>query len=252
METRWASAMRLWAEKFGIKAILFDLDDTLIKVRVMFTTHMKESVDYICSCYPEIGWEELRKRQQEINNEEYLKYSVNPDRWRSVYRRLQSEFPGIAQETWDHALNIVFRLYTDTPEVFAGVFDILSHFRKAGIRIILVTHASEEWTELKLRKTGLDSFLDTVVCISPDVFKDLNAWSRAIKIAEAAPAEVVVVGDNLPGDIISAYEVGVRHLYWVDAGVGWEHYRKGKIPEGAAIIREVGDLLSCIEEQTFL
>lgn len=248
MGTDWVEVVHTWAEKFDIKAVLFDLDDTLVKVRTLFFRRMDEAVDFVCSNHPEIDKEFLRKRQREINTEGYMTYAVNPVRWDYVYKRLAQEFSGVEQDTWDKALEITYQIYRDVPEVFEGTHELLSYLREAGVMLILVTHASEEWTEFKLHSTGLGGYFEKVVCISPDSFKTFEAWVRAANVADTNVEKTAVVGDNLNGDIVSARQAGVPHLFWIDSGDGWIHYRKGTPPEGTKIIKEVKELLGCIRE----
>ncbi len=248
MDTNWAEIVRMWSEKFGIEAMLFDLDDTLVKVRNLFFRRMDEAVDFICSNCPEIDKDFLKKRQRDVNTEGYLIHAVNPRRWDYVYKRLAQEFPGVEQKIWDRALEITYEIYRDVQEVFEGAHEVLSSLREAGVKLILVTHASEEWTEFKLRSTNLRGYFDRIVCISPDSFKTSEAWVKAAAFANVNIEKTAVVGDNLSGDIISARQAGVTHLFWIDSGDGWVHYRKGVPPEGTRIIREVKELLVCIGE----
>jgi len=238
--------VRAWAKKYGIKAILFDLDDTLIKVRELFYKRMDESIDFICSWYPKLDKEQLKKRQGEINTELFFQYSVDPKRWVATYKQLQAEFPGVSSEIWKEALRIVFLVYTDIPEVFEGAVEVLTLLQQAGITCVLVTHASIEWTAFKLEVTGLGVFFDHVVCISPAEFKTLEAWVSGAKAARVSVEEVAAIGDNLKGDIESARKAGIKLLFWIKNKEAWSVYLSGTVPEGTLVIGEIGEFLKCL------
>jgi HAD superfamily hydrolase (TIGR01549 family) len=226
---------------------MFDLDDTLIAGREMFHRRIRESLDYIGRQVSGLDMDALRKRHAEINIEAFSQFSVQPKRWAYVFTRLSEENPGISQEIWDEGLRIINQLYQDIPKVLEGTIEVLSLFRQTEIKLILVTHASDEWTEYKLRVTGLKDFFDAVVCVNPSSFKTEEAWLQGARAGNVLPTETAVVGDNLKGDIISARKAGVRELFWIDSGEkGWIVYTEGNLPDGAKVIGGIYELLDCI------
>lgn len=59
----------------------------------------------------------------------------------------------------------------------------------------------------------------------------------------------MAVGDNIQGDILSAYKARIEHLVWVDKKGGWSPYRQGELPKGTRTIANLGELMPLMIEE---
>lgn len=76
--------------QLDIKAVLFDLDDTLIYTGELFTKYMREYVETVSTSLG-MDFNTLRNRLQELNDEGYHKMGVAPQRWNHVLDQLSQE-----------------------------------------------------------------------------------------------------------------------------------------------------------------
>ena len=233
----------------SIKGVVFDLDDTLINTNEPWVGKMREFVSFIVSNVPgtEFGnvWDKLVKE----NNRAYKEIAVRETKWDLVVERLKPTFEDKFHETLDEGLNILREVYTLVPEVNPGTFEALRHISGIGAKLGLVTHARPEWTRLKLEGTGLNSFFsldENVYVVDEKVHKGPKHWREGLEMLELKPEEVVVVGDSLPGDIIAAYDIGVRHLYRMPSI--WSAYAEGDIPDGVFQIDGINELIEAMVE----
>ena len=106
-----------------------------------------------------------------------------------------------------------------------------------------MTHASPNWTEFKLSSTGLKKFFAKIATIDDNGFKTGKEWKNSILGFGYEPSQVMVVGDNIKGDIQAAGSIGVRHLVWLDTAETWSLYHEGDIPNGTKVISRLEQLL---------
>ena len=130
------------------------------------------------------------------------------------------------------------------PEVLEGALDTLLACREAGLKVGMVTHASREWTDHKLQKLGFN--FDTVLAIDVEVHKHKSAihWQEAIDSSGVNPSKVMVVGDNINGDINAAKSVGVQTLVWIPSK--WSKFGEGTLPDDVIKIDKIGNMIETL------
>jgi FMN phosphatase YigB (HAD superfamily) len=225
-------------KKVGIKGVVFDLDDTCIYTAEIFRNFMEA---YVRKTAEEmgLGYEAVYSRLSAINDEEYRNMGVSPKRWDIVCERLSTEFEdkqGIIMGN----LPILKLIYATEPRVRGGVNAILSHLSEGGMRLGMVTHANVEWTEWKMKRTGLDRYFEVVVIADENKFKGVEHWAKALELMNLQGKEAVVVGDNLKGDIIPGMSLGMKGV-WMPSP--WSVYREGEVPSNTVQIDEFSGLL---------
>ena len=124
--------------------------------------------------------------------------------------------------------------------------ETLETFSKSTVRLGLVTHANQEWTNFKLNGLNLRRFFEQVHIVHEDNHKTPEEWRAAIDHFGVEPYKAMVVGDNVKGDIQAAREIGVEKLVWIDHGRGWSLYRLGDVPEGTITVNGVNELIDAL------
>lgn len=230
---------RLW--QLGIKAVLFDLDDTLLETGVIFQKQMEEYA-FLVSDQSGLSERLILSRLSAINNEEYLARGVSPERWRFVVSRLREEFdsPVVVDN-----LPVLMDIYNQEPRVHPGATNILRGLRIVGMSIGVVTHANEGWTNFKLRMTGLEDYVDQVEIANEDGVKSAANWFRMMKVLGVKASQSLVVGDSLKGDILPATELGARAMM---IPAVWSVYSEGEIPEKVVTLAKIGDFYKGVME----
>lgn len=230
--------------RLGIKAVLFDFDDTLIYTAEIFLHQIEEFVETVSSetgLNREIVEESLRR----INDEEYKKMGVNPQRWEKVLEKMTGEFEG-GEEAILNNLDVLMEIYTQEPRVRPGARAILEILQRSGIKIGLVTHANVNWTWEKLRYSGMIDYFETIVIADENKHKGVECWQTAMNDLGVGPEECLVIGDSLNGDIIPTAGIGARTM-WLHNGSQWTVNRTGKVPESTINLNNINELLSALE-----
>jgi FMN phosphatase YigB (HAD superfamily) len=244
IQDRFFAELKEKFEKLGVKAILFDLDDTLIFTGEMFNKYKEEFLVQV-STETGIEMEVLKESLDRIDLEEYKRMGVNPERWEMTISRMSEEMPE-ARESLISNLAILGKIYTDEPRLRSGAKAILQILRELGMKMALVTHANEAWTWRKLEATGLAEFFDVIKIVNENGHKGVEDWAGAIDDLAVLPSECLGLGDSLSGDIIPAASIGVRTM-WLHNGSTWSAYRVGEVPESTIHLDEVNQLLSALD-----
>ncbi|EKE00369.1 MAG: hypothetical protein ACD_22C00040G0003 [uncultured bacterium] len=234
-------------EKFkakGITTLLFDFDDTLVYTQEKFIKYMAE---YISTVAEETGLavEVVDEALRRLNDQEYKKMGVNPERWLAVAEKMVVEFGGYESEIFGN-VDILMKIYQEEPRIKPGVEAILEIAKRSGLRMALVTHANVEWTQRKLESTGLAEFFDLIKIVDENKHKSIEDWLEVVNEMRVFPGECLVLGDSLSGDIIPAAQMGAKTM-WLHNGSSWSMYRMGSVPDGTVHLDDIENLLSALE-----
>ena len=231
-----------------IKAILFDLDDTILA----FTDPVEPSWQAMCEQHaPALGLP-AEKVLAAINQ-------VRDWYWADPERHRRGRFD-LAQTRRENVLKALANLGLDRPSIaikiadgfsamrmellrpFPGALETLGQLKKSGLRLGLVTNGEAEGQRHKVERFNLDPFFDCVVIEGEfGVGKpDERVFRHALSILGVTPEETWMVGDNLVWDVAPAQGLGMKGI-WVDyAGEG--------LPPGGQfkpdrIVRAISELL---------
>ena len=196
--------------RLGIKAILFDLDDTLIYTSEMYIRHMDE---YSCDLARQlcINSEIVFDLLSKFNSEEYLKNGANPDNWTTIIRRVGEELNCINLAT-DLRFHID-SVYTDEPAIIPGAKQVMSGLKNGQFLLGEVTWGKSDWTSRKNCQTGLENFMDVIVPANIYKPKNEEAWLKGINLLGVTPEECLICGDSFKGDILPALSLGARAIF---------------------------------------
>ena len=200
-----------------IKAVLFDLGNTLVKTWTPEITYrsllssfgidrsieaIKEAIEMVENEFAESNY------GSEYGKVSYTKYW---DKWDAkVLKHLgipQSQIPAneVLAKWWKYADCVA---YPDTKES-------LERLRQMGVKVGVVSNAYDEDIDPILSKAGLDQRLcDVVVGVNtikkakpqPDIFR------YALAKLDVKPRETIFVGDHIDNDYRGARAVGIRAL----------------------------------------
>ncbi len=232
-------------ERLGIKALLLDLDDTLIYTQEMFTKYMNLYVDTV-SVETGLPNEVVREVLERLNNDEYKRMGVNPARWGVVIEKMALELSDHSESITKN-LDILVKIYYEKPRLKSGVRAILEILRELGIKLALVTHANVEWTWRKLEDTGLAEYFDVIKIVDENKHKGIEDWVEAVTDLSVLPEECLALGDNLGGDVIPTHKMGARTM-WLHTGSTWSVYKVGTPPEETVHLDEINKLFLALDQ----
>lgn len=238
-----------WLKARQIELVLFDLDDTLIDTSQVFITQAQKFVTRARENLPGLNPQELTKNFSRLEGKFFLTHAVNPVRYAEIVAELgriyQPRFGPKAAGIFQEGLPILLQTYRTVPEFYPGAEQTLKDFKTTGVSLGLVTHGNLTWTNLKIRGLDLARFFQHFWIVDQDEFKSPEDWFRAIAWQFGKkPANTLVVGDNVRGDIQAAHLVGVKHKVLIPSP--WSVYTEGQIPEGTLRIPSINQLINTL------
>jgi putative hydrolase of the HAD superfamily len=214
-----------------IKAILFDLDDTLLDRTTSLAEFVKEQ--HRRYQLEHVAYETYHRRFMELDRRGY---APKPQ----LFQVLITEFavPASVEALLADFEQGAWNSCTLLPDAAA----VLTELRSRGYRLGVITNG-EDWSQMrKLRVTGLLPLFDLIVISGNEQIKkpDPQIFTRAAERLAVRPDECAFVGDHARNDIYGAGAVGMKTI-WYPGDQVW--------PAELAVapdytIRLLGDLLA--------
>jgi len=123
-------------------------------------------------------------------------------------------------------------------QVIEGAHEILEFFSSHS-KCHLATNAkdsSEEEIWLALKRAGLDLFINTIFCFQKTgLKKPSNAYFiHIIESLGGDPAQILMIGDSLDGDIFGAERAGMSGI--------WFNRKNAVVPDKVKAVHSLGEL----------
>jgi HAD superfamily hydrolase (TIGR01549 family) len=202
-------------EQQMIKAVYFDLDDTLydqlkpFQLAVENTTSLKVNKDsfHIEDLYRRIRLHSDNLWEQHVQGQLPLK-ELRIQRATAAFAELGHQ---VSAET-AHELQQHYELEQSRLTLREGAATLLEQLKTAGIAIGLITNGPVEHQQKKIKALGLLSYIDErYVYISDGIGiakPDSNVFRHVQRLAEYLPEEMAYVGDAWHNDIAPSYDAG--------------------------------------------
>lgn len=246
-ETAEVSRLAEWFDKHGIKAVLFDLDDTILDTYALHKEKEDAYLAYVASRLPQIPKEAIAGKLQALDREAFGSHSVSRERLHAVVAHLAEAYGLESASIFYDGKPIIMSTYETAPEFLPGAMITLQTFRQAAEKLGVVTHADEAWTNLKLDQRDIRKYFDTVMTADPFKYKGPEDWKRAIDALGVRPEHVLVIGDNLNGDVRAAQSVGVKYAVWIPSP--WTIYNEGEVPEDVIRANQLSSVIPTLLNQ---
>lgn len=227
-----------------IRAIFFDLDDTLVDDTISLEQCAEEAarelahdrgaspvdlgdayVDAAIDFWTQLGPGSPKPAMGEIR----------PMMWRAALQR-----HGIEDEKLARKLAARFdELRVERVELFPEAVPVLNELR-GKYRMAIISNGFAETHELKIARLELERIFDRIILAAElEMAKpDPAVFVHAMELLGVGPDESIMVGDRYDRDVIGAHEAGMRAV--------WIRCRGEEVPDGArppeAIIDSIGGL----------
>jgi len=194
------------ARSRALRAVFFDLDDTLCDTIGTREARARLAFEYLCRMQSGLDAEALVRRALEPLAEPRSALGV-----RAVLEEL-----GLLDTAAGVASLDAVREYYEPLCVFDGVRETLDELKGVYELGVITNWDSEDEQRRKLRHLGLhSSFRYLIVSASAGYEKpDPRIFSHALSLAEVEPAEAVFVGDRLDVDIRGAEAAGMCAVWF--------------------------------------
>ena len=207
------------------KAILFDLDDTVLAFEAVADIVWREiSATFaprLRGVEPDALLSALRQGRKW--------FWSDPDRHRRGRLDLELARQEVVLAAFDHLglaapslAREIAEAYAvqqyDAVYVFDGALDTLRRLKDHGVRLALVTNGNGEHQRRKIDRFGLASFFDHIL-IEGEVGlgkPDERVYVCALDRLDSRPSEAWMVGDNLEWEVAAPQRLGITGI-WVDS-----------------------------------
>jgi len=224
------------APKPLIRAVIFDLDDTLYdcfgqRVRVshrhaaeaMVRAGLKATVETV-----------YRARMRAFRQDPMLRYIDS-----EVCRRFHADDPDAVSHA---AREAYFNCPVGKLTLFSGTLPLLRHLWRRGVRCYAVSFGEPEIQRAKVRALGLENnpLLERVLCADRDKLLTKEAAFRQIQHEVGLPAEeMLVVGDRAMSEIRAGNELGM-HTVRIRRGEFAAQEPQGSAEEPDYVVSDIG------------
>ena len=213
-----------------IKAILFDLDGTLLDRDASLAAFADAQYDRLWKWVGHIPKEQYVSRLIELDQRGYV--------WKDkVYGQLIAEFriQGISQEA---LLQDYVSEFKNHCVPFPNLMEMLGELKNQSIRLGIVSNGKGQFQLDNIEALGIRSYFDAILISEWEGMKkpDAQLFRRALNQLDAAPFESMFIGDHPDNDVKAARSIGMKGFWKKD----WQWSE----PEADGII---GDLLDVLE-----
>ncbi len=192
-----------------IKAIIFDLDNTLID----FWAFKTKSVDAAVNAMIKAGLDVSKKKAMKIIRLLYKKHGME---YKYIFQELLKKTTGkIDYKILSHALVSYRKTRGNLLVSYRGVKPTLAALKKKGYKLAIISDAPKIKAWVRLVSMNIENFFDVVI-----TFDDTNQkkphfmpFKKALQKLEIKPIECLMVGDNIKRDVIGAKAVGMKTVF---------------------------------------
>ncbi len=192
----------LETEKYldGIKAVIFDLDDTLYPEK----DYVRSGFHAVAECFPGI---------KDMANKLWLAFETGE---RPIDTVLMKE-DRYSQENIEKALRI-YRFHKPDISLYPGVKDLLERIR-SNWKIGIITDGRPDGQRAKLEALGLDQKVDEVIITDElggaEFRKPCDVAFKIMRERMDVPfCQMMYVGDNLKKDFAAPQKLGMRAVFF--------------------------------------
>ncbi|MEK6941951.1 MAG: HAD-IA family hydrolase [archaeon] len=189
-----------------IKAVLFDLDNTLID----FTRMKHESCRAAVSAMVGGG---LPLDRQKAFDELFALYGVHGIEDQKIFQKFLKKFLGkIDYRILSKGISAYRKAQAGFLEPYPGVRSTLVKLKSKGLLLGIVTDAPRLKAWVRLSEMNLEDFFDVVITLgdAKKLKPHKKPFQNAIRELNTNPGEILFVGDNPARDIVGAKSTGMK------------------------------------------
>lgn len=172
-----------------LKAVIFDLDGTIGDTLKLAIEAFKKAIN---------PFMEVPISDKEIMN------TFGPSE--------EGTIRALIPEHYEAGVNLYLKYYEELhymcPEPFEGIKDLISHLKKSGIIVALVTGKGKKSNDISLKQYGMLNTFDKIETGHPYRMSKPEGIQAVIDHFKLEPSEALYVGDAV-SDITSARQVGI-------------------------------------------
>jgi putative hydrolase of the HAD superfamily len=222
-----------------IKAIIFDLDDTLYDCSGTLVLKSRKLAAKIISKAVKCSETEALKLQLELEDR------LGPKA--DIFHKIANQY-NLPEDFCEEISNTINSLEVEGATLFPGTMASIDELKRTGYKLFLVTFGNREIQEKKIKVLDLESAFDEIIITENPLGKE-KCFKEILAKYGLEPEQVLCVGDKIKDEI----EVGKRLGMSTALMKHGRHYHfyKSEINDGEPYlhITKVSDLLRGDENQ---
>ena len=228
-----------------IKAIIFDLDNTLVDFMKMKDDAVKAAVKAMIDAG-------LRISKEEANEKIYRIYKDEGIEFQEVFDRFLQESCGEINPKVLAAGIVAYRKAREAALVlYPHVNLTLVELIKRGLKLAVLSDAPRKQAWLRLCYLNLQHIFDVVVTYE-DTGKRKpcpEPFEKVLELLGAKPDEAMMVGDWPERDMTGASQLGIRTIYakYGDTYVRYDDGADAKVPNADYTVDDINELLEILD-----
>lgn len=228
-----------------IKAILFDLDNTLVD----FFKMKNEAVEAAAVAMVDAG---LKLSPKEAEAEIYAVYKDEGIEFQEVFDRFLKKVTGEIDHKILAAGIVAYRRAREAALVlYPHVNMTLMKLMKKGYKLAVISDAPKRQAWLRLCYLNLHHIFDWVITFEDTGFRkpDPAPFKMALKLLEVKPEETIMVGDWPERDMAGAASLGIKTVYakYGDSYPRFDGQPKGNSAAVDFVAEDISDILDFLD-----
>mmetsp|Transcript_15179 Transcript_15179/g.45770 ORF Transcript_15179/g.45770 Transcript_15179/m.45770 type:complete len:255 (+) Transcript_15179:230-994(+) len=239
----------------SIKAVFFDLDDTLLQTTEADNMALQEVAAKLKETHPHVSWADLHKAWAAAFKQSPwdTNHEVPVEVWRGRLWAKALEQQGVVDGGLGNTLQKNFTTYRTARFQFSqDVAKLVAEVRRRGYRVVIITNGHPEIQRGKIEATAAAATVSDHIIIGGDEVAagrqekpHPGIFHRACQLVDCQPHEALHVGDSLASDVQGGINAGLGATVWVSpTGAG----APGTGPQPTFTIAHVTDLLPVLEQ----
>jgi putative hydrolase of the HAD superfamily len=217
-----------------IKAVLFDMHGTLVHVENDITE--EEVSDYLFSRGYEVSPQQLRAARAFVSFIDYPKYGYK--NWRSFFSRI---FWRLKVKVDNETLQTIIKLHESRPyKLYSDAAEAMPKAKQSGFKTATVTTIA--YFQFKKAIEPIKRYFDFIMTGYEAGCDKTNPkmYRKVLEILNVRPEEAVMIGDDVPIDIILPKKLGINAILLNREGKNVE------CPQANAVINNLNDAIETV------
>lgn len=199
-----------------IKAVLFDLDGTLLNRESSVLHFIRDQYDRLHEFVGHIPKEKYVRRFIELEQHGYV--------WKDrVYQQMGEELGLLL--TWEELLEDYITYFKNHCVPFQGLEGMFQELKQLRLSIGMITNGFGSFQMANIKALGIESAFDVILISEWEGLKKPNPelFHRALNQLNCEPDEAVYIGDHFENDIQAAEAVGMTGI-WMNTGANQDQF----------------------------